>query len=170
MLLPKALEKIIAELETLPGIGPRSATRLAYFLLRAPDQVAFSLAQSLKDIKQQIKTCKRCYNYSEDEICLICRSSERDQTQLMIVEDPLDVVAFERIGKYKGVYHVLGGVMSPLNGIGPEEIRIKELLTRINQEKFNEIIIATNPNLEGESTALYLKKEIEKSHPDMKIT
>lgn len=169
-MLPNALKKLIESFESLPGIGPRTAARLAYFMLRAPENLSVNLAKNLVDLKKNIKVCTNCYNYAEDELCQICASEERHKELIMVVEEPLDVVAFERVGSYKGVFHVLGGVISPMNGIGPDEIRIKELIGRLNPS-VSEIIIATNPNLEGESTALYIKKEIEKrSIENLKIT
>jgi recombination protein RecR len=168
--LPESISKLIEEFASLPGIGPRGAARIVYFLLRAPDNLSLNLADSLQKLKTKIKICFECYNYSDNERCSICSSVERDESTLIVVEEPLDVSAFERMGRYKGKYHVLGGVISPVNGIGPEEIRLKELVDRIKKNNFAEIIVATNPNLEGESTALFIKKEIEKFRSDLKIS
>jgi len=169
-ILPKILKELIDDLELLPGVGPRSAARIAYYLLRAPKTISLSLATNLADLKEKIKICKKCFNYTDSEICTVCSDPTRDANVILIVEEPLDVIAFERVGEFSGVYHVLGGVISPVNGIGPEEIRIDELIKRAKNNKIKEIIIATNPNLEGESTALYIKKEIEKLEKNIRIT
>ncbi len=168
--LPKVVQNLIENFEDLPGIGPRSAARLAYFFLRAPDNFANKLSDNLKRIKTEVKVCTNCFNYSDSEICSICLANDRSQTQIMVVEDPLDVVAFERMGQFKGVYHVLGGLISPINGIGPEELRIDELIERLKKLDIEELIIATNPNLEGESTALYIKKMVDQIGRDITIT
>lgn len=168
--LPKSLKQLISEFESLPGIGPRSASRLAYFFLRAPSVRSQRLSECLSSLKENIRLCDTCYNYSDYDRCVVCSSDMRDKDILLIVEEPLDVLAFERMGKYKGVYHVLGGVISPVNGIGPEEIRLQELESRLRKDEFEEIIIATNPNLEGESTAIFIKKIIENIGSDLKIT
>lgn len=169
--LPKSLKKLIESFEALPGVGPRSAARLALFVLRAPDYIANNLSDSLKTVKTSIKTCAECYNYADDELCNVCSDPTRNKNNILIVEDALDVLAFERSDIYRGVYHVLGGLLSPINGIGPEEIRVNELLERIKKVSSDaEVIIATNPNLEGESTAMYVKKEIEKINPEIKVS
>jgi len=129
-----------------------------------------NLVKALEAIKKDIKICKSCFNYSEEDLCPICSDSSRESNTLLVVEEPLDIVAFERTGSFFGLYHVLGGVISPINGIGPEEIRVKELFERIEKNSIEEIIIATNPNLEGESTAIYIKKGIVKKNNDIKIT
>jgi recombination protein RecR len=168
--LPRVVQELIEKLENLPGVGPRTAARLAYYFLRAPENVSTELAKVLIDIKKEIVLCENCFNYSAEKLCPICSNNSRDESILMVVEEPLDIVAFERMGDFQGVYHVLGGVISPINGIGPEEIRVEELLNRIKEKSISEIIIATNPNLEGESTALYIRNEINKVRKEVKIT
>lgn len=168
--LPKPLEELIELFNDLPGIGPRSAARLGYFFLRAPDQFAQKFARSLSEINEKIKLCESCYNYTDSKICPVCADSNRNIDIIMVVEEPLDVVAFERMGKFSGLYHVLGGVVSPLNGIGPDEIRINELIIRLKNNTVQEVIIATNPNLEGESTSLFIKKEIDSLGKEIKVS
>lgn len=168
--LPKPISDLIELLEDLPGVGPRSASRLAFYLLRAPESFSNKMSKALGQIHSQITICENCYNYSDKQICEVCSNSSRERSIFMVVEDPLDVVAFERSGNFKGIYHVLGGVISPINGIGPDEIRIVELIERVKKNPPEEIIIATNPNLEGESTALYIKKEISAIQSEIKIS
>jgi recombination protein RecR len=169
-ILPQPLKDLIDDLESLPGLGPRSAARIAYYLLRAPKAVSKSISDNLVQLKDGVKICKKCYNYSDSEVCTICSNPSRDASVILIAEEPLDVLAFEKMGEYKGLYHVLGGVISPVNGIGPDEIRLKELIERVKNKAIKELIIATNPNLEGESTALYIKKEIDKLGGKIKVT
>lgn len=168
--IPKSLSDVIESLETLPGIGPRGASRLAFFLLRAPDQISNNLADSIKNLKSSIKTCANCYNYTENELCFICDDEARDSSLIMVVEEPLDIVAMDNSNVYRGVYHVLGGLISPIRGIGPEEVRIKELIQKLQSINVDEVILATNPTLEGESTAMYVKKEIDKLEKGIKVT
>lgn len=164
--LPHVVEKLIEEFEKLPGVGPKSAARMAYHFLRAPKEQAEKMSQFLLDVKEKIKSCEVCFNFTENSPCSICSDPRRNQKIIMAVEEPLDVVAFDRVGMkeeggFEGVFHVLGGVISPVNSVGPEDLRIEELLKRI--EKINsdiELIIATNPNLEGEATAMYIREEI----------
>jgi len=152
--------KLIQELNKLPGIGPKSAQRLAYYLLRTPEEQARLLADAILSVKQQITLCSTCFNVTDSNPCLLCRSEERDQTKICIVEQPQDILALEHTGIYKGLYHVLHGAISPTEGIGVDDIRIRELLERLKDSPVDEVILATNPNLEGEQTAMYLSKLI----------
>lgn len=170
MRTPKAVQALIDEWQKLPSIGPKSAARLTYWLLRAPRQESQRLAQSLIDLKAKTRVCRRCYNIGEDELCAICADSSRDQSLLMVVEEPLDVLALERTGRFTGIYHVLNGVINPVAGVGPEELRINELLERVREEAVREVILATNPTMEGEATALYLKKMIIKDKAKLFIS
>jgi recombination protein RecR len=158
--LAEPVSRLIEELGRLPGIGPKSASRLAFYILRAPKDQAEALAKAVLDIKEKIGYCSRCFNITETNPCLICSSTKRDHTKVCVVEEPLDVMAVERTQQYDGVYHVLHGAISPVEGIGPEELKIRELLYRIQSEPIDEIILATNPNLEGEATAMYVAKLI----------
>ncbi len=158
--LPQPVQRLIDEFARLPGIGPKSASRLTFYLLRAADEHAFALAEALRDLKERTHFCSICFNITEKEPCLICQDAGRDQTLLCVVEEPLDVVALERTHAFNGRYHVLHGAISPVEGIGPEDLRIAELVQRVEQGGFNEIIIATNPTLEGDSTALYLQRRL----------
>ncbi|MFO0045535.1 MAG: recombination mediator RecR [Armatimonadota bacterium] len=158
MLFAKPLAELIAELEKLPGVGPKSAQRLAYHLLRVPDHEAKRLADAVVAAKEKLKFCTRCQNISENEECEICRDIRRNKTLLCVVGEPRDIVAIERINDYHGLYHVLHGLLSPIDGIAPENLRIRELLVRLQSEPIDEVIVATNPTIEGDSTALYLAK------------
>ena len=142
----------------LPGIGRKTAQRLAFHVLDMPEEQAKGFAQAILEAKEKIHSCKVCQNFTDKEICDICASPERDGSVICVVEDPKDVMAFERLREYRGLYHVLHGLISPLDGIGPESIRIKELLVRLQEEDVREIIMATNPTIEGEATAMYLSK------------
>jgi recombination protein RecR len=154
---------MIDSLSRLPGIGPKTASRLTFFLLRAPENLSLDLAEALQTLKSGTTFCGTCFNITEAgrEECEICSSSERDGSVLCVVEDPLDVLALERTGGYRGRYHVLHGALSPIEGIGPEDLRIAELLGRIQKENIREIILATNPSLEGDATAMYLHQRLE---------
>jgi recombination protein RecR len=158
LLFAKPLAELIAELEKLPGVGPKSAQRLAYHLLRVPDHEAKRLADAVVAAKEKLKFCARCQNISENEECEICRDIRRNKTLLCVVGEPRDIVAIERINDYHGLYHVLHGLLSPIDGIAPENLRIRELLVRLQSEPIDEVIVATNPTIEGDSTALYLAK------------
>lgn len=158
MLFARPLAELIAELERLPGVGPKSAQRLAYHLLRVPDAEAARLASAIQAAKAKLRFCTICQNISEDETCAICRDPRRDPHTLCIVAEPRDIVALERIDEYRGRYHVLHGLLSPMDGIGPEQLRIRELLERLQTEPVQEVIVATNPTVEGDTTALYLAK------------
>jgi recombination protein RecR len=163
--LPRPVQKLIDEFSRLPGIGPKSAARLTFYLLRAQDEQALSLAEALQALKEQTQLCDICFNITEENPCEICRDETRDQSLLCVVEEPLDVVAIERSRAYNGRYHVLHGAISPVEGIGPEDLRLAELIHRVEQGQFTEIILATNPTLEGESTALYIQRRLGKAGP-----
>lgn len=158
MLFAKPLAELIAELEKLPGVGPKSAQRLAYHLLRVPDHEALRLSNAILDAKAKLQFCIRCQNISEAEECEICRDVRRGKTIVCVVGEPRDIVAIERINDYKGQYHVLHGLISPVDNVFPEQLRIRELLARFHYEPIEEVIVATNPTIEGDSTALYLAK------------
>jgi recombination protein RecR len=164
--LIEPVARLIESFGRLPGIGPKTAQRLTYHLLRAPDAEARALAAALVDVRDKVVFCERCFNISDQALCAICRDPGRDQTRLCVVEEPLDVLALERTAEFKGLYHVLHGAISPIDGIGPERLRIRELLARADEAKrdgvpFVEVIIATNPTLEGEATAMYLNERLE---------
>lgn len=154
-----SLQNLISEFSNLPGIGKKSAARIAYFLANAPKERIKSLIDSLDSMSKNIKRCKICFTLSDDDICHICNSDKRDKTQIMVVENERDMLAYEDIGEYKGVYHILGGALSPLLGIGPNELKIKELIERLKGD-VSEVILATNSSIEGETTATYLTKLI----------
>jgi recombination protein RecR len=158
--LPQPVQRLINELSRLPGIGPKSAARLTFYLLRTADDQALDLAQALQDLKERTRFCSVCFNITEEDPCLICADDSRDQTTLCVVEEPLDVVAIERSRAYNGRYHVLHGAISPVEGVGPEDLRVAELVERVEQGDFRELILATNPTLEGESTALYIQRRL----------
>lgn len=155
-----AIDEVVKRLSKLPGIGKKAAMRLAVFLLEQPQSEVEALANAIQQIKKQVTVCSICGGWTETDPCSICQSPSRDRSLLCVIETPADVIAVENSG-FKGVYHVLGGCLSPLDDIGPEQLRIRELLTRIQNEKFKEIIIATNPTTEGDTTALYLHKILE---------
>ncbi len=156
--LAKPVARLVEELSRLPGIGPKTASRLTFYLLRAPKEQVKALSQAIGELHEKIVTCEICYNITEASPCPICRDEERDRSLLCVVEEPLDVLAIERTGEYKGLYHVLGGVISPMEGIGPENLKIAQLLRRLESEPVKEVILATNPSLEGESTAIYIRR------------
>lgn len=153
-----AVQDLIDELGRLPGVGPKSAQRIAFHLLQADPADARRLADAIERVKATIRFCVRCWNVSEQEECRICRDQRRDATVLCVVEEPRDVIAIERTREYRGRYHVLGGAISPIDGIGPDELHIRELLQRLDREGVTEVILATNPNVEGEATASYLSR------------
>ncbi|HEY5493922.1 MAG TPA: recombination mediator RecR [Candidatus Anoxymicrobiaceae bacterium] len=150
------LENLIERLCSLPGIGPKSAQRIAFYLLSIPRDEAVELARAIVEVKDKVRFCSTCFNISEGELCSICTDVRRDETVICVVEEPRDVIAIERSGRFRGKYHVLGGAISPIDGIGPEELRCRELIDRLREGKVTELIAATNPNAEGEATALYL--------------
>jgi recombination protein RecR len=149
------ISSLIAELSKLPGIGQRTAQRLAFHLLRADDEDALALADAIREVKERVGLCEVCFNLSEGPRCRICEDGRRDQSLICVVEEPADVIPIERTGEYRGVYHVLGGALSPIDGIDPEDLRIAELLGRVNGE-VNEVVLATNPTTTGEATALHI--------------
>lgn len=153
---------LIEELAKLPGVGVKTAQRLTFFILRSPTDQARRLADAIIRVKESIIYCSRCFHITESDPCLICSNPNRDQETICVVEDPLDVLALEKTGVYKGLYHVLHGALSPVEGIGPKDLRIEELLKRIQVQPVHEIILATNPNFEGEYTANYLQKELKR--------
>lgn len=155
-----AINKLIQEFNRLPGIGPKSAQRLAYYLLRATEEQTGLLAEAILSLKQKVTLCSVCFNVTESDPCSLCRNDERDRSQICIVEQPQDILALEHTGVYKGLYHVLHGVISPTEGMGASEIRAKELLDRLQGSSVKEVILATNTTLEGEQTALYLNQLI----------
>jgi recombination protein RecR len=158
--IPRPVQALVDELSRLPGIGPKTASRLTYYLLRQPAEQTRALAEALAQLKERIRFCSICFNMTENDPCPICLDDTRDSAWLCVVEDPLDVIALERTRLFKGRYHVLHGAISPVEGVGPEDLRIKELMTRLNKEKIREVTLATNPSYEGEATAMYLQKQI----------
>jgi len=156
----RPVERLITELSKLPSIGPRSAQRIAFHIIRGKPDDAFGLAAALKEVKERIKPCRRCFNLTEVEECDICRDTRRDDAVICAVEDPYDIGSIERTGEYRGLYHVLGGALSPLDGVEPEDLRIAELVQRVREEGTQEIVVATNPNTTGEATALFIAQEV----------
>ena len=154
------ITRLIEELASLPGIGGKSAQRLAFYIINMPQEKAEALSRAIIDAKSNIKYCSVCCNISDTDICPVCSNPKRDKSVIMVVEDPRDMAAYEKTKEFKGVYHVLHGAISPMSGIGPEDIKIKELLKRIHEGQIKEVIIATNPNVEGEATAMYLSRLI----------
>ena len=163
-----SLARLIQELNRLPGIGPKSAQRLAYYLIRLPNEEALALADAISAVKSNILFCNQCQNLTDSSPCSICAEPQRNQEQICIVEDPMDVLALERTHAFRGLYHVLHGVISPLNGVGPNQLKLKELFNRLTQEDVKELIIATNPTLEGEATAMYIRRHL--AGQELKIT
>ncbi len=156
----RPVERLITELSKLPSIGPRSAQRIAFHVIRGKKDDAIGLAEALKEVKERIKPCRRCFNLTEAEECEICRDARRDQAAICVVEDPYDIGPMERTAEYRGLYHVLGGSLSPLDGVEPEDLRIAELVERVRNEGTKELVIATNPNTTGEATALFISAEV----------
>jgi recombination protein RecR len=150
--------RLIEELHKLPGIGPKSAQRLAYYLLRIPEEQARALAEAIVAVKEKVVLCSICQNFTEADPCSICQDKGRDRGRICVVEKPLDILAVERTRKYAGLYHVLHGVLSPMDGVGPDDLKIKGLVERLKDGSVKEVILATNPNLEGEATAMYLNR------------
>ena len=164
--LIEPVARLIEAFSRLPGIGPKTAQRLTYHMLRAPDAEARALAAALVDVRDKVVFCERCFNISEGPICAICADPGRDGTRICVVEEPLDVLALDRTGEFRGLYHVLHGAISPIDGIGPDRLRIRQLLDRAEEAKragepFEEVVIATNPTLEGEATAMYIAERLE---------
>jgi recombination protein RecR len=161
-LVPTArpMSRLIEELHKLPGIGPKTAQRLAYYLLRAPRDQAMALAEAITAVKDKVTLCSVCQNITDTDPCIICQDTGRDRTKMCVVEKPLDILSLEKTRGFHGLYHVLHGALSPVEGVGPEEIKVKELLARLKDGSVEEVILATNPNLEGEATAMYLNRLI----------
>ncbi|XWX02860.1 recombination mediator RecR [Aggregatilineales bacterium SYSU G02658] len=159
--IPEPVTKLIEAFSALPGVGPKTASRLTYYLLRAPDALSLNLAEALTNLKAQTKLCSVCFNITVDDPCPICSDTKRDAKTIAVVEEPLDVLALERTGAYQGVYHVLHGAISPVNGVGPDNLKIKELVQRVASGNVEEVIIATNPGMEGDATAMYIQRELQ---------
>lgn len=160
--LPKSIENLIEEFSKLPGIGPKTAARLVFYLLSKAKEDVEKLGEAVKLLQEGLTTCQICYNFAEASPCSICADSKRNPKKICVVEEPLDVLALEKTG-FEGVYHVLGGVISPMNGIGPEDIRIDELVARVKKSEIEEVILATDPSLEGEATAMYIYQKLSSS-------
>ena len=163
-----SLSRLVQELNRLPGIGPKSAQRLAYYIIRLPNDDAYALADAVTSVKQNIVFCEECQNLTDASPCQVCSDPHRDRTTICVVEDPLDVLAMERTRSYRGLYHVLHGVISPINGIGPDQLKLKELFNRLTRGDVAEMVVATNPTLEGEATAMYIRRH--QSRDNIKIT
>ena len=163
-----SLSRLVQELNRLPGIGPKSAQRLAYYIIRLPDDDALALADAVTSVKQNIIFCEECQNLTDSSPCQVCSDPRRDRTTICVVEEPLDVLAMERTRTYRGLYHVLHGVISPINGIGPDQLKLKELFNRLTRDDVSEMVVATNPTLEGEATAMYIRRH--QSRKNIKIT
>jgi recombination protein RecR len=159
-IVPRSVETLIEELGRLPGVGPRTAERLAFHILKSDASKAAALSSAVGELHLGVRSCRQCHNFAEDELCAVCQAPERDQTVVAIVEEPFDVVALEKTGQYHGLYHVLGGVISPIDGYGPSQLEIASLMTRVAGGTITEIILATNPSLEGESTAMYIRQQL----------
>ncbi len=158
--IPEPVTRLIEAFSRLPGIGPKTASRLTYHLLRAPDELSATLAAAVADLKLKTRYCSVCYNITETDPCGICSDDARDKTQVVVVEEPLDVLAVERAGAYQGRYHVLHGAISPVDGIGPEDLKIRELVERVRGGSILEVIVATNPGMEGDATAMYVQRQL----------
>jgi recombination protein RecR len=157
---PPALRRVIAGLSRWPGVGEKTASRMALHLLRAPEGEVLELAHALMDLKEKIRLCRRCFAFADQELCPLCADPARAQGQILVVAEPGDLLALEKVGWYRGLYHVLGGLIAPLEGVGPDDIRIQELVDRIRQEQVREVILGLNPSLEGETTTTYLAQEL----------
>jgi len=165
-LLVEPVARLVEAFARLPGIGPKTAQRLTYYLLRAPEQEARTLAAALVAVKEQVRLCERCFNFSDSSLCGVCRDETRDQRTVCVVEEPLDLIALDRTGEFRGLYHVLHGAISPIDGIGPDRLKVRELLERAARARdegnpWEEVILATNPTLEGEATAMYLAERLD---------
>ena len=151
-----AVDNLVAQLTRLPGVGQRTAQRLAFHILRASTEEALALAESIEEVKERVRFCRECGNLTEEEVCAICQDSRRDHTLICVVEQPADLISVERTAEYRGLYHVLGGALSPIDGVEPADLRIDELLQRVERNGVEEVVLATNPNMTGEATAAYL--------------
>ena len=163
-----SLARLVQELNKLPGVGPKTAHRLAYYIIRLPDDEAYALADAITAVKQNVIFCEECQDLTDASPCLICADPRRDRSLLCVVEEPLDVLALERTRCYRGLYHVLHGVISPMNGIGPDQLKLRELYSRLAGGDAKELVIATNPSLEGEATAMYIRRRL--GEAGLKIT
>lgn len=170
MRYPSPIVQLMDELGRLPGIGPKSAQRITYWLLASEKADAERLASAIIEVKEQIHFCPRCFDFAVDDLCEVCVDQKRDSTVICVVEEPRDVSAIERTGEYRGLYHVLHGVISPMDGIGPDQLKVKELQARLADTAIREVVIATNPNVEGETTASYLARLIKPVSPNIKVT
>jgi recombination protein RecR len=157
---PAALRRVIVNLSKWPGVGEKTASRMAMHLLRAPETEVLELAHALMELKDKIRLCRRCFAFADQELCPLCANPARSQGQILVVAEPGDLLAIERIGWFQGLYHVLGGLLSPLEGVGPDDLRLRELLDRVRQEGIKEVILGLNPSLEGETTTTYLAQEL----------
>ena len=157
---PESVTRLVSEFSRLPGIGPKTASRLTYYLLRAPVEQVQALGEAVSQLRERITFCSRCFNITETDPCPVCSDIRREQQSLCVVEEPLDVLAIERTGEYRGLYHVLHGAIAPVEGVGPEDLRIGELVARVKKEDITEVILATNPSLEGEATAMYIRRQL----------
>ena len=158
--IPEPVTKLVEAFSRLPGVGPKTASRLTYYLLRASDDISLDLSEALRDLKENTTFCSKCFNITVANPCPICSNPQREQNILAVIEEPLDLLALERTGIYKGLYHVLHGAISPVNGVGPDDLKIGELIQRVEKEDILEVIIATNPGLEGDATAMYIQREL----------
>lgn len=156
--LPPALERMIVELSKLPGVGTKTAQRLAFHLLRAPREDVFALSDAIRELRDRLRFCSVCFNIAEGELCPVCSDPRRDRTAVCVVEEPANLTSIERTHSFHGVYHVLGGALSPLKDVGPDDLHIRELVERTRKEGFREVVLATNPDVEGEATAVYLSR------------
>lgn len=159
---PSPVARLIEEFGRLPGIGPKTASRLTFFMLRSPREQAIALAEAILEVKERVKLCSTCFNITETDPCAICASADRDRDQICVVEEPLDILAIERTGEYKGLYHVLHGAISPVDGVGPEQLRVRELQQRVERElpAGGEVVLATNHDVPGNATAMYLARQL----------
>jgi recombination protein RecR len=164
------VNRLITELSKLPGIGQRTAQRLAFHLLRVPDQDALGLADAIKDVKERVGLCEICFNLSEGPTCRICEDERRDRSVICVVEEPADVIPIERTHEYRGIYHVLGGALSPIDGIDPEDLKIDELVTRVREGDVAEVVIATNPTTSGEATAFFIAEALRELEREVSVT
>ncbi|MBS4016098.1 MAG: recombination mediator RecR [Candidatus Latescibacteria bacterium] len=160
----KVLNNLVEQLTRMPGIGRKTAQRISFFILKSKKDDIEQIAKAITEAKQKLRFCHICFNYTENEICDVCQNETRNHSEICVVEDASDILSIERSGKYKGMYHVLGGVLSPIDNVGPENLKIKELIQRVQKQKFSEIIIATNPTREGEATGHYLVKILKPYH------
>ena len=157
--IPEPVTRLVEAFSRLPGVGPKTASRLTYYLLRAPDEISGKLSEALRDLKANTRLCSVCFNITVNDPCPVCSDTMRDQHTVMVVEEPLDVLAIERTGSYHGVYHVLHGVISPLNGVGPDDLKLRELARRVESGNVLEVIVATNPSFEGDNTVRWIQRE-----------